>query len=440
MSHARPRFVSHSCLFAATLLACGTFEPSIVAAQTQESPGVQSGLDEAARALQEGRPADALVSLKRIEHLERDNPWLWFYRGLAQLQLGDWYRSMECLDQAQDMLTAHGDPDPTLSAGIREYRRRARNQVFSISYQTGLTYDGNVTYLGSGGAGLDISGRGDGKFTSMLRFEYAPIATATESFSFGARAANSWHFRIDEFDEQDYGATIHYHRTLGERWQAAVQYEYDVFYLGNEPYLSQHTVTPSVTYHWKRCACRLMPVSTRFVYRIDAREFFFDTTPDFDRDGYTNAVGVEQSFKFTPLSGREWTWDVYGSYFFESVATEGVEFDRLNHVFNAGFMMPLTNPWMPDKRLTFRFNAAWEIADYRNDSLIDFDADERSDLITALDVMLSQQLVTDPERGDVTLHAIVGWTNADSNVTLEDGPQPFTYEKWIAGLQLEWSW
>ncbi len=433
------RFVGSRSWFL-VVVACGLVVVPAVVAQTQGTPDVKTSLESAAIALEEHRPSDAMDVLRSVEHLERDNPWMWFYRGLAQLELGDWYGSMENLDRAQDLLTAHGGSDPQLAAGIAEYRRRARNQVFNVTYQAGLTYDGNVTFLGSGGAGFNISGRGDGKFTSRLELQYAPIADATETVIFGVRASDSWHFRIDEFDEQDYGVTMRYSRVLSERWKAAVQYDYDIYYLGNEPFLSDHAVSPSVEYSWPHSVSRFRPIATTLLYKIESRDFLFDTAPEFDRDGFTNAVAVEQSFKLQPIGDSDWTWDVYGGYLFESVATEGSEFDRLDHVFSLGFAMPLSNPLLPAKSLTLRFDAAWEIADYRRNSVIDFSGDERSDLITALGAVLSQQLFCDPETGDVTLHGIVGWTNADSNVTLRGGPEPFTYDKWVAGIQLEWSW
>ena len=48
--------------------------------------------------------------------------------------------------------------------------------------------------------------------------------------------------------------------------------------------------------------------------------------------------------------------------------------------------------------------------------------------------------------GDLTLRAIIHWTDADSNVRIED-PQwshiqsaPFTYDKIVYGIQLHWQW
>lgn len=402
--------------------------------------GVQADLDDAARLLQADRPRDALQRLRSVEAAEPQNPWLWFYNGLAHFRLGNPYDAMDAFDRARDLLTAYGDPDPLLAGGIRQYRRKARSQVFSLSLNIGVAYDSNVTFLGSGGAGLDIAGRGDGKFASRFQFIFAPIADERETLSLGVRIADAWHFSIEQFNDQDYGATLRYVRSLGDHWSAAVQYDYDIAYLGNQPFSSIHAVTPSLVYKWTASASRFQPAETTLYYRIEARDFLFDTEPEFDRDGFTNAVALEQSFTLRPLAGKDWRWNLTAGYALESVATEGREFDRLDHTFYLALAFPLTNPFLPDKDLEFHFNANWQIADYRNDSLIDADEDERSDFITALNVVLSQKLVEDPRRGDVTIHGLVGWTDADSNVTLAEGGSPFTYDKWVAGVQLEWSW
>ncbi len=408
-------------------------------AQTDAPPPVQSDLDAAAELVQSNRPREALQRLDTVESREPDNPWVWFYRGLAHLEIGNWYTSMESLDRAQDLLSAHGDPDPNLAEAIRRYRGKARNQVFGVTLNLGLAYDSNVTFLGSGGAGLDLAGRGDGKFTSRLQFAYAPIATEAETLTVGVRIVDSWHFAIEEFDDQDYGATFRYVRALNDRWSAAIQYDYDITYLGNEPFSSAHAITPSLIYTWPGMSESLRPTESTLTYRIEGRDFLFDTDPRFDRDGYTNAISLEQKFALRPIVDSHWTWDIAAGYSLDSVATEGREFDRLDHTFYLDVAVPLTNPWLPQKDLTFRFNANWQIADYRNDSLLDGDADERSDFLTTLTAVISQKLVTVAERGDLTVHGIVGWSDANSNVTTTAGASPFTYDKWIAGVQLEWS-
>ena len=37
-------------------------------------------------------------------------------------------------------------------------------------------------------------------------------------------------------------------------------------------------------------------------------------------------------------------------------------------------------------------------------------------------------------------HGIIDWTDANSNITQRDGVNPFTYDRVIYGVQLEWAW
>jgi tetratricopeptide (TPR) repeat protein len=409
-------------------------------AQTDHRPSVQGALEQASRDIQIGEYQSALDQLELVEQSEPDNPWLWFYRGLARLRTGDWYGSMSSLDRAQDLLYSYGNPEPALSDRINLWRNEARQQVFGLRLQIGLAYDSNVTFLGSAGEGLDISGRGDGRFNSRFQFAYAPIADEKHRLTFGARAANTRDFSIEEFDDQDYGATIRYSQRLGDSWETAAQYDYDISYLNRQPFLSNHRIELSATKSWIVPTGRFRPIDTTILYRIHARDFLFPTDPVLDRDGFLNAVGIQQRFLFQPIPGDDWAWQLSTGYVFESVATEGTEFDRLDHRFNIGLSLPFVNPFLPDRALTVRLNAQWEIADYRKDSVIDGDGDERSDFITTIDTVISQELVRDAKWGDLTLHGIVAWSDTNSNVRTSDRNTPFTYDKWVAGVQLEWSW
>ena len=140
-------------------------------------------------------------------------------------------------------------------------------------------------------------------------------------------------------------------------------------------------------------------------------------------------------------------------YFFDSIFTDGSEFARREHNFFAGLAVPLIDPadptkylLIPDKELVFRFGAQWQIGRYRNRSIIDHDHDRRHDYITTLNFGLSQTLLKDVDYGDLVLHGLISWTDADSNSTVQSRNFPyrrsssFTYDKVVYGLQLEWTW
>lgn len=422
-------------------------------AQNPGDESVATALEKAANFLAAGRPRDALDALQPVARRESDNPWMWFYRGTACVQLGNPYKAMKHYDRALDVLAALGNPDPELVAKVRLHRLRARQQVFRISFQPGLAFDTNVTYLGKGTTNTidQISGEEDAKFGSQFHIDYAPIADEADTLAVGVRLGHAWNFSVEQFNYQDYGAYVRYARRIGRNWEAAVRYDYDITCLGNESFLSNHALTPSIAYHWDPASTPLRPDQSMAYYTFEARDFLYDDDPEFDRDGLANAVGFEQSFQFDPLP--RWTWDLTAGYRFTSISTEGTEYDRPAHDFYLGLSVPLVNPAdtrkyliIPDKELIFGFNVQWHLADYRNPSLIDSDHRERSDRITTYGWSLSQKLIEDPDYGDLTLHTIIHWTDADSNVTIRDEgsrflySSPFTYDKVVYGIQLAWTW
>jgi len=417
-------------------------------AQAADGQVVQSALDQAAAMLQSDRARAALTALAPAETLEPLNPWLWYYRGLAHMHLRNAYVAIECFDRVLDRLAELGDPDPDLASSARHCRRRARQKVLRVTARAGLAYDTNVSFLGDVAAGLGlVSGEPDGKFGSSAEIWYAPIATEDHELCVAARLGHTWHFEIDAFDYQDYGASIRYAHWLGERWEASIQYDYDYTLLGNDSFLSNHALTPGIQYHWPTSTDWFALNKTGVYYQFNGRDFLFDVEPEFDRDGVANGVGVEQCFEFRPLPDTTHKGDLTLGYRYDSISTEGTEFDRNAHNCYVGVGLPILNPWapdryliLPDKELAFRFSVNWEIADYRERSRIDDRRRHRHDVTTTYGFSLSQKLVEDPDYGDLTLHGIINWTDAESNLTANQGMEPFTYDKVVYGMQLEWSW
>ena len=411
---------------------------SVSFGQTQDETKIRDALESAASLLRQGDAADALSVLSPLDSLEPGNPWLWYYRGQARGRLGEPYKAMEAYDRALDELASLGHPDPPLAERIRKNRRDARRQVYNLSFQIGFAYDSNVTFRGGGTTGRHISGRGDSKIAKTFHWDYVPLANQQESIAMGVRTSQAWHFTIDEFDYQNYGFYYRYTRKINENWTFDLQYDYDFTYLDNESFLSNHVLSPRLTYRWPEGEGHIEPVETYLDYRLGARDFLFDTSPTLDRDGFANSFGLVQRFRVNPSTNISQIWDLYTGYRIESVTTQGSEFDRYTNQFYISLLVPTTNPWFEDKKLTAQFLASWEIANYNNNSVIDRRRRERSDLITTLGVIFSQQLVDDVEHGEWTLHAIFQWTDSDSNIVASDRSDPFTYDKIVAGVQLEW--
>jgi len=426
----------------------GTSREPAESKSSETAPSVQSLLDAAVELIREGRSRAAMAALDQAERLEPQNPWLWFYRGLAEHNLGNVCSAMESFDRATDLLAEFGNPDPPLTEAIGRHRREARRQVLRLDYQVGLAYDTNVSFLGSTGSTLGItSGRRDGKFGQMVDVHYSPVTRRDELLTIGGRLGHVWNFSVEEFNYQDYGACVRYARMLAERWELSLQYDYDINLLGNESFLSNHALTPGLRYHWQPTNSPVWLNETGVFYQLNGQEFLYPTEPEYDRDGLVHSVGVEQSLKYHPLPRTQRTGDLSLGYRLDGVATEGREFDRTDHNFYLGASLPLLNPLspndyliLPDKELILRFNVNWQLGDYRHWSLLDRYSRRRDDQITTYAFTVSQKILDHPDWGELTLHGMINWTDARSNLLTSDWAEPYTYDKVVYGAQLQWTW
>ncbi|NOX58938.1 MAG: hypothetical protein GXP29_08790 [Planctomycetes bacterium] len=349
----------------------------------------RQALEAAAVHVRLGQFDEALVRLAEVEQVEPDNPWMWYYRGSAFTGRGDHYEALRAFDQASSVLSDLGG-DEELSGLILSARTKTRRNVFNFSVSMGLGYDSNVSFLGGGSSDLGfVAGQGNGTFDSSAQIDFAPIATKDQTLAAGFRTSQLRNFQIEQFDLQNYGAYLRYSRRFGSNWEASIRYDYDVSLLNNESFLSNHALSTSLGYHWTRYGSWFRLDTTRVFYRFEARDFLFETDPDLDRDGTAHFVGIEQSFDIQPIADFAWVWDVSAAYQFGRIATEGDEFDRRTHDFLLALDMPLVNPkepeeflLIPDRELRFRFDARWQIANYRNPSAFDRRRDVRDDLIT----------------------------------------------------------
>lgn len=412
---------------------------------------VSQKLDEAATLLSLGRATPAMTLLDEVVEMEPGNPWIWFYRGVGRTQLGEPYRAIDSFDRAKEILESLGNPDTDLAERIRRHRTKARQKVLRLTLKTGLAHDTNVTYLGEGAAvGLaEISGKADAKFGSGLDVVYAPVADSQQTLEFGLRLGHTWHFSVEQFNYQDYGGHVRYVRQLDDHWRAGLRYDYDFTLLGNDAFLSNHAITPNLTYSWHEAIGPLTLKETEAYYQIALRDFLYETLPHFNRDGPAQAFGIEQ--RMSLVVSEQWAWDIAGGYQFAAFLTDGREFDRITHDFYLGLDIPLINPanpheylLLPDLPLLFEFDVDWQLADYRNRSRIDRNRSHRRDYIFTASWAVSQKLLEDPDLGDLTLQTFIQWTDADSNVETSQRFRgtgaPFTYDKLLTGMQLVWTW
>lgn len=420
---------------------------SVTIAQPQEHLNpVREALEKTAVALHVGDAESALRLLSQVAESEPENPWLWYYRGAAYLLHNQPYRAMDALERSATILHDLGDPDPALAGLIETQQRNARKKVLQVSLTTGFAYDSNVSFLAGDAATLgQIAGEEDGKFSAGTRIDFAAHADGTNSLVVGAHTSHSWHFQIDPFDDSEYGGYVRYERKWSQQWRSEIQYDYEYTLLDYRGYLSANGSTLAMHYTWTPWMTRVAPLESSVYYRLDVRDFAYPVFEAFNQDGLTHGVGIQQTWLVVPVPN--WSWRVSTGYRFDYVSTEGTEYDRKANNIYVGVQMPLVRPGepdkyllLPDKELTLRFDADWQSARYRNISLEDRDRDRRRDRTTFLSLSLSQLIRDDPRDGRLNLHVVSEWTNAESNVELRGRVSPFTYEKFVCGILLQWSW
>lgn len=412
---------------------------------------VGAALESAVAHLSMGWPRVALEDLAVVKRGEPDNPWLAYLRGQAFLSLGHPTAALAELDRAEAMVANEVVGDSALTRAILAQRSLARRKRLHIELRFGFLYDTNVTFLDEAAAspGL-IAGEQDTRYAPRLALDYAFLDDGTTYVSLGGSAEHTSHARVESFDFTEYEGHIAIGRRFSNRLEAELRLAYDSSRLGGGGFSSVGRMGVQWSYYWDERTwpiSMIRPVASHLLYQLEIRDFRFSTTREFDRDGVAQFVGLEQTLQVQPLSRIDWMWGVRLGYRFGHVATKGSEFDRRAHRFGAGLTIPLIHPTrpgayllFPDKPLHIRLDAGWQWDRYRRAGLTDADGDRRHDLISGYTLVLSQTLIDDPARGTLVLHGVVDYSEARSNVRLRDHTSPFSYEKTVYGVQLQWSW
>jgi len=369
------------------------------------------------------------------------------------------------------VLTELEQIDPEL--GFRRFR-----SDFQLSVYSGAQRDTNVVLLGERtDLPRGISNPRDFGFTLGAALDYTVDLGRWDqrlerwTVQFQGRIGQLWQVRIDEFDEQNYGASVAIQYEIMPQRDgvgpllARLQYDYDYTLLGGDAFAETQSITPNfLLYSFNRRAVSRL----YFTYSIrDYREPLYDRR--FDRDGEYCRLGFVQSLKtinmaevyrnwglepwglpgdealeqddfdypdryLTPFVGLEYGWD----------ATEGDEFDQKMFTLACGAQLPL--PY----GLTFDAVAEFEWQDYAHGSLVDYHRRGRDNFIQRYSAALSRTFVLqggelanryelDVDRVLMTVRAHATWTLDDSNVIDRLGQAIFEYDRAVYGLSLAFS-
>jgi len=402
-------------------------------------------------------------------------------RGVLLDEAADWLQRAATLDVVE---VEGGAPEsnsrfiPALKRrqddAIEEYRSMEQRSMpdlndISISFHAGANRDTNVILLG-GRTDLprDISREKDFGFTSGVAIGYSKTLADRWTLGFEGRVSSLWHADVDEFDEQNYGASVALqYELLQERngfgpVHFRLQYDYDYTLLGRKGFLNSNRLTPNLRAFWGN-----RRAETNLYFTYDIRDYFerlADTRTD--RTGEYFSIGATQSFKtldmtelyrglsvepwghrhddafsqedpeypkryLTPFIGFQYAWD----------QTNGTEFDQKSYLLAVGATIPL--PWGIDMDASADFE--WQ--DYQNGSVIDFHRRVRRDLIQRYRVEFSRTFILRPgqvknryrpdfDRVTMTLRAHASWTLDDSNVVDRLDQSVFEYDRTLYGISV----
>jgi len=419
-------------------------------AAADEPCDVRRALERAASDLSAGRADAALRALSCVEASEPNNPWLSYYTGAAHLQLEDVYAAITSLNRAEAAINQADDQDAPLVERIRRLRRRAQRSVLQVSLRIGLAYDTNVSFLDDTALREDIiAGEEDALFESKWSFAFTPISTHEHALTVGADVSESLHFRIDEFNIRATSGFFRYARHIGGGSEVSAQYEWNIVDLDNRDYLTRNALVLGWRHEWTATGRPLQLVETAILCGIEDQDYHYPVARDFRQDGLVQSIGVQQRLSWHPESTIPWDCTARLGYTFSDYDTDGREYDRHGHHATVAVELPLLDPsqWdayllIPDRPLWITLTYDWEYERYRSSRASrSRTSRKRRDRTSTYGVTLSQVLTEGRQRQpDLFLHLLARWTDANSNVRTTTRATPFTFEKLVVGVQLEWSW
>jgi tetratricopeptide (TPR) repeat protein len=168
------------------------------------------------------------------------------------------------------------------------------------------------------------------RFTLEAGYDWQPTEedTVSATYSFLSDVYGS----LSSYDLLNHSASLAYQRMFPRGVTASLRLSDEFAELGGKSFRNQWTLRPAVA---ARVTDWLVPEAA---YTLAVSEYFFPTTPRFDRDGDSHTAALTAYFTVpgTALTGR-------AGYFRTWSDTDGADFDSKTHGFTIGLSHPL--PW-----------------------------------------------------------------------------------------------
>ena len=382
---------------------------------------------------------EAIAQLERVADDARFAPYLNFYRGLKSYAEGD--------DQHRDFLSQYQDDgatgptadltrrllDGSAQPGRSPYRTGQGpngvagpdpNRRWNLAVLSGYDYDSNVALipgLSSTPVGMlgKSGGPGDSRWTAASFAEYRLVQNEQWILGLIGSTYDTWQFRLDRFNFQDYMGGAYSNVALGKRFILGNRYEFHEDLLGGKQFAVDHRLTPNFTIR-EGSDGRIGHFTTYYEWEsIDISGLVY-AAPALIRSGNIHSVGATQAFYLADGGGR-----LFLGYRHDQAFTAGSDFDRRTEQLDARLEYPL--PFKIVANVEARY--FWD--NYSNPNSIDFLNRARRDRRIEARVGLQRFI-----NRNVSVRVEYIYTENDSNVANLFGVHPYMYNRNLMTTQL----
>ncbi|MGE0481685.1 MAG: hypothetical protein AB7Q17_14560 [Phycisphaerae bacterium] len=337
------------------------------------------------------------------------------------------------------------------------------------SVSAGVGHDTNVILLGENTTRPRNIGRDESVFgEASASLELSRKFTKEEDgwkfgeslrLGIGGDTTHRWYERVEDFNLNQYRGRVFVEwelpKAVGDDVYFYSEYLFANTLLGREPFIDGHNALFGITKIWSDRERESYGTRTGAYYAYEYRNYSDSVfTPALDRDGNYHLIGVQQAFDLvradalwagyyqgkpadhpeSKFDSKRWL-NAFVGYEYRDERTQGKEFDLNGHALLFGVDVPL--PW----RLAFDYSLRLSWDDYNNTSIYDYQRRARSDLQQRHGVGLTYTIVS---RGElekcqtlqVKLRGFLDFTDQDSNVIDSQRQALYSYDRYVAGLQL----
>jgi outer membrane protein assembly factor BamA len=324
--------------------------------------------------------------------------------------------------------------DPTVAAASRQLdavlgAQQRRNRPWEFQLTLGYEWDSNVIELGSNiPTPAGISNQSDFRGVVQPRGSYSFFRQ--DKWDMGLEGAGyfAWQQELNDFDTESYsgGPFLNYHLT--PNLYASARYGYNLVRVGHDSFLTQHVVTPQLTYIEPKFGY------TSGYYQFQSRNFADDPTgpsAPLNRDGTNHIVGIVQGIDLPSFFKDAGAANLELSYRFERQETTGADFDGYFNSVGATIYTPLP---LGKLRADVGVNLSYDNYDNPN-SLDAVPQEPRQDWEFAGVVGLTREIFK-----GCALRVDYSYTDHHSNVVDPAGLRPYQFDRNQIGTRLIFSY